>query len=198
MEFKRLAGAILLSVLVLVLWMKYTPAEARNEYLNDGFNRCQYGSFDVSTEYSQDDTDYRHYSPSNDYDNYSDRKSLRFSFRKFLGVSKRDCDEVNEIQKENANLRQELEMLKVCQRYADRPLPPQFATVEKHCKGLRARPVREKGEDPLWDEMKKDYMEKNPGADVYDASKYNPPVKQNPPLKIPKYLTDDPLPTPTE
>ena len=84
MEFKRLAGAILLSTLVLVLCMKYTPAEARNEYLNDGFNRCQYGSFDVSTEYSQDDTDYRHYSPSNDYDNYSDRKSLRFSFRKFL------------------------------------------------------------------------------------------------------------------
>ena len=104
---------------------------------------------------------------------------------------------MNEIQKENANLRQELEMLKVCQRYADRPLPPQFATVEKHCKGLRARPVREKGEDPLWDEMKKDYMEKNPGVDVYDASKYNPPVKKNPPLKIPKYLTGELL-VPTE
>jgi hypothetical protein len=76
-------------IFVALLMAFSTVAEARNEYLNDGFNRCQYGSFDVSTEYSQDDTDYRHYSPSNDYDNYSDRKSLRFSFRKFLGVDKK-------------------------------------------------------------------------------------------------------------
>ena len=197
MTSRKFVGAILLSTLVLVLWMKYTPAEARNEYLNSYSSTCQYGSVDLSVEQSQDDTDYRHYSPSNDYDNFSNRKSLRLSFRKNLGVTKKMCDEQNKILLENENLRQELEMLKVCQRYADRPLPPQFSTVERMCTGLRARPVKEKSEDPLWDEMKKEYLDENPGVDVYDASKYNPPVKKNKPLKIPKYLTDEPLPVPT-
>ena len=166
-----------------------TKSEARNEYLNSYSNACQYGSVDLSTSYSQDDTDYRHYSPSNDYDNFSDRKELRLSFRKYLGVSKKMCDEQNKVLLENENLRQELEMLKVCQKYADRPLPPQFATVEKHCKGLRARPVREKSEDPLWDEMKKDYLKANPKADVY-----NPPKDS---LKIPTdKQMNGPLPEP--
>ena len=169
-----------------------TKSEARNEYLNSYSNACQYGSVDLSTSYSQDDTDYRHYSPSNDYDNFGERKELRLSFRKYLGVSKKMCDEQNKVLLENENLRQELEMLKVCNKYADRPLPPQFSTVEKHCKGLRARPVKEKSEDPLWDEMKKEYLEANPEADVY-----NSPVKKKEPLKIPKYLTDEPLPVPT-
>jgi hypothetical protein len=181
---------LLLSIAFLMAFA--TMAEARNEYLNSYSSACQYGSVDLSTSYSQDDTDYRHYSPLNNYDNFGERKELRLSFRKNLGVSKKMCDEQNKVLLENENLRQELEMLKVCNKYADRPLPPQFSTVEKHCKGLRATPVKEKSEDPLWDEMKMDYMEKNPGADVY-----NPPVKKKEPLKIPKYLTDEPLPVPT-
>ena len=185
MTSKTWLGSFLISILILVLCMKY--AQARNEYLNNGFNRCHYGSVDVSTNYSQDDTDYRHYSPSNDYDNFSDRKELRLSFRKYLGVSKKMCDEQNKVLLENENLRQELEMLKVCQKYADRPLPPQFATVERMCAGLRARPVKEKSEDPLWDEMKKEYLKANPGADVY-----NPPKDS---LKIPPEGMELPIPT---
>ena len=148
-----------------------TKSEARNEYLNSYSNACQYGSVDLSTSYSQDDTDYRHYSPSNDYDNFGERKELRLSFRKYLGVSKKMCDEQNKVLLENENLRQELEMLKVCQKYADRPLPPQFSTVEKHCKGLRARPERTKSEDPAWDEMKKKYIDENPDKDLYNPKK---------------------------
>jgi hypothetical protein len=180
---------LLLLALLILFAVLVRPAQARNEYLNSYSNACQYGSVDLSTSYSQDDTDYRHYSPSNDYDNFSDRKELRLSFRKYLGVSKKMCDEQNKVLLENENLRQELEMLKVCQKYADRPLPPQFATVEKHCKGLRARPVREKSEDPLWDEMKKDYLKANPKADVY-----NPPKDS---LKIPTdKQMNGPLPEP--
>ncbi len=149
-----------------------TTAHSRNEYLNDGGHSCQYGSIDLSVEQSEDDTDYRHISPGNDYNNFSDRKSLRLSFRKYLGVSKKDCDEVNEIQRENANLRQELEMLKVCSKYAGRELPPQFATVEKHCKGLRPRAVRDKNEfkDPMWDQMKEKYLKANPSNEIYDTT----------------------------
>lgn len=159
---------LLLSIAFLMAFA--TIAEARNEYLNSYSNACQYGSVDLSTSYSQDDSDYRHYSPSNDYDNFSDRKELRLSFRKYLGVSKKMCDEQNKVLLENENLRQELEMLKVCQKYADRPLPPQFSTVEKHCKGLRARPERTKSEDPAWDEMKKKYIDENPDKDLYNPT----------------------------
>jgi len=149
-----------------------TKSESRNEYLNSYSNACQYGSVDLSTSYSQDDTDYRQPAfPNNDYDNYGERKELRLSFRKYLGVSKKMCDEQNKVLLENENLRQELEMLKVCQKYADRPLPPQFSTVEKHCKGLRARPERTKSEDPAWDEMKKKYIDENPDKDLYNPKK---------------------------
>jgi len=149
-----------------------TKSEARNEYLNSYSNACQYGSVDLSTSYSQDDTDYRQPAfPNNDYDNYGERKELRLSFRKYLGVSKKMCDEQNKVLLENENLRQELEMLKVCKKYADRPLPPQFSTVEKHCKGLRARPERTKSEDPAWDEMKKKYIDENPDKDLYNPKK---------------------------
>ena len=176
---------LLLSIAFLMAFA--TMAEARNEYLNSYSSACQYGSVDLSTSYSQDDTDYRHYSPSNDYDNFGERKELRLSFRKYLGVSKKMFDEQNKVLLENENLRQELEMLKVCNKYADRPLPPQFSTVEKHCKGLRARPIKEKSEDPLWDEMKMDYLKANPGADVY-----NPPKDI---LKMPPKDFDLPKPT---
>ena len=98
------------------------------------------------------------------------------------------CDEQNKILLENENLRQELELLKVCQKYADRPLPPQFATVEKHCKGLRARPERVKSDEPMWDEMKKKYIDENPDADIYNSKKKNtlkmPP--ENYTLPLPK------------
>jgi hypothetical protein len=203
MTSKTWLGSFLISILILVLCMKY--AQARNEYLTNGFTRCQYGSVDVSTNYSQDDTDYRHYSPSNDYDNFSDRKELRLSFRKFLGVSKKDCEEVNKIQKENAALKQELEMLKVCSKYAGRELPPQFSTVAEKCRGLMPAVDRNRNEkkNPAWDDMKKEYRDANPGIEMMDDALpniikgNNPAVKKNEPLKIPKYLTDE-LPVPTD
>jgi len=205
MTSKTWLGSFLISILILVLCMKY--AQARNEYLNNGFNRCQYGSVDVSTNYSQDDTDYRHYSPSNDYDNFSDRKELRLSFRKFLGVSKKDCEEVNKIQKENAALKQELEMLKVCSKYAGRELPPQFSTVAEKCRGLMPAVDRNRNEkkNPAWDDMKKEYRDANPGIEMMEDALpniikgNNPAVKKKEPLKIPKYLTDElPIPTPSK
>jgi len=203
MTSKTWLGSFLLSILILVLCTKY--AQARNEYFNDGFRTCQYGNVDVSTSYSEDDTDYRHYSPSNDYDNFSDRKELRFTFRKYLGVSKKDCEEVNKIQRENTALKQELEMLKVCSKYAGRELPPQFSTVAEKCRGLMPAVDRSRDEkkNPAWDDMKKEYRDANPGIEMMEDALpniikgNNPAVKKKEPLKIPKYLTDEPLPVPT-
>lgn len=156
-----------LLLLIAFLMTFATFAEARNEYLNSYSSACKYGDVEVRIQQDRYDTDYLY----GDSDYESDNNSVSLSFRKYLGVSKRMCDEQNEILLENENLRQELELLKVCQRYADRPLPPQFSTVEKHCKGLRARPERTKSEEPAWDEMKKKYIEENPDKPIYNPDK---------------------------
>tara|TARA_B100000780_G_C21070935_1_gene430928 strand:- start:120 stop:704 length:585 start_codon:yes stop_codon:yes gene_type:complete len=193
MEFKRLAGAILLSMLVLVLWMKFTPAEARNEYLTDGFRNCQYGSFDISIETTDDETDYRHYSPSNNYDNNFGRNSLRFSFRKNLGMSKKICDESNALQKENANLKQQLELMKMCSKVNRNPSMkqnPNFALLVSKCTGIvpmGAGDSEQRESGSLWEQEKQKYLDENPDKKVMDGKK----------LKIPKYLTDE-LPVPTD
>ena len=182
---------LLLLALLILFAVLVRPAQARNEYLNNGSQACRYGDVSASIQGEDNNTDYRQPAfPNNNYDSDGDNYRFELRISKYLGVSKKMCDEQNKVLLENENLRQELEMLKVCNKYADRPLPPQFATVEKHCKGLRARPVREKSEDPLWDEMKKDYLKANPKADVY-----NPPQDS---LKIPTdKQMNGPLPEPT-
>ena len=165
-----------------------TIAEERNEDLNMGSQAGRYGEGSASTQGEDNNTDYRQPAVTNDNhdsDGDNDRCELRIS--KYLGISKRDCDRQNAIMLENEELKQQLELLKVCNKYADRPLPPQFATVERMCAGLRARPVQRKSEDPLWDEMKKEYLKANPGADVY-----NPPKDS---LKMPHKDFDLPKPT---
>ena len=178
----RFTFILFILLTLMAIFMK--PAQARNEYLNSYSNNCRYGDMDVRIETDKGDTDYIY--GDSDYEQENNRLSL--TFRKYLGVSKKMCDEQNKILLENENLRQELELLKVCQRYADRPLPPQFATVEKHCKGLRARPERVKSDEPMWDEMKKKYIDENPDADIYNSKKKNtlkmPP--ENYTLPLPK------------
>ena len=82
MEILRMAPnrftLILLGMLVLFAVM-VKPAHARNEYLNNNSQACQYGSFDVQTSYGQQDTEYNHYSPNNNYDNYGRNKEIRFT-----------------------------------------------------------------------------------------------------------------------
>ena len=165
---KYLAAKIWCLALLVLLIVSFTSkAEARNEYLNSYSNNCRYGDMDVRIETDRGDTDYIY--GDSDYEQENNRLSL--TFRKYLGVSKKMCDEQNKILLENENLRQELELLKVCQRYADRPLPPQFATVEKHCKGLRATPKRVKEEEPAWDQSKKEWIKENPDIAIYNTEK---------------------------
>jgi hypothetical protein len=165
---KYLAAKIWCLALLVLLIVSFTSkAEARNEYLNNGSNDCRYGDMDISVENYRGNTDYIY----GDSDYESDNYNVRLTFRKYLGISKKDCEERNEITLENENLKQELEMLKVCQRYADRPLPPQFSTVEKHCKGLRATPKRVKEEEPAWDKSKKEWVKENPDIAIYNTEK---------------------------
>lgn len=203
------------SIVAACLWS--TASQARNEYLNDGFRTCQYGNLDLSIETREDEYDYRHNNLSNNYDGDNEMNSLRMTFRKYLGVSKRDCDEVNQIQKDNAYLRQELEMLKVCNRYSGRKLPPQFAHVTIKCQGLEQSTGPEERDtaktSAYWDELKQEWIKDNPHRPIYDRGdkllfgegtkangpgapvKMGPQPKKNPPLEMPPLNYELPEPS---
>ena len=96
-------------VILFVVLCFMEPAYPRNEYLNDGTNTCSTGSFDVSVEQRDSDYNHRSYSPSNDYDNFNDDRSIRLTYRKYLGSA---CtDRFKDIQQENMELKQQLEPL---------------------------------------------------------------------------------------
>ena len=152
-------GALII-LFVLLCFMK--PAYPRNEYLNDGTNTCSTGSFDVSVEQRDSDYNYRHYSNSNDYDNYSDDRSVRLTWRKYLGSA---CTkEFREVQTENAKLKQQLELMKMCGKVNNNPTiarNPNFALLVQKCSGIII-PENKKPEGSHWDDLKNNYKKENP------------------------------------
>ena len=145
-----------------------TPAYPRNEYLNDGNTRC--GEVDLSV--SNRDYDYDNYDNSW---NESNSQELRLTFRKYLGT---DC----KTSKENAAIKQQLELMKMCNKVNRNPslaLNENFALLVSKCRGVIPQ-VDETETMPtgsLWDELKDDYIKKNPESKTLDNN--------NSTLKIP-------------
>ena len=152
-------GALII-LFVLLCFIK--PAYPRNEYLNDGTNTCSTGSFDVSVEQRDSDYNYRHYSNTNDYNNYSDDRSVRLTWRKYLGSA---CTkEFREVQTENAQLKQQLELMKMCGKVNNNPTiarNPNFALLVQKCSGIII-PENKKPEGSHWDDLKDNYKKENP------------------------------------
>ena len=141
-----------------------TPAYPRNEYLNDGTNTCSTGSFDVSVEQRNSDSHYRHYSPSSNYDNYGDDQSIRLTWRKYLGSA---CtDEFKAVQQENMELKQQLELMKMCGKVNKNPTlknNPNFKLLVSKCSGIVIPDDKIiKPEGSYWDSIKDNYKKENP------------------------------------
>ena len=155
-----------------------TPAYPRNEYLNDGSSRC--GEVDLSV--SNRDYDYDNYDNSW---NESNSQELRLTFRKYLGT---DC----KTSKENAQLKQQLELMKMCNKVNRNPSLAQnknFALLVSKCRGVvpEVDEVEAMPTGSLWDELKEDYIKENPQSKTMD---------NNPTLKIPPkdYILPPPKP----
>ena len=136
-----------------------TPAYPRNEYLNDGSSRC--GEVDLSV--SNRDYDYDNYDNSW---NESNSQELRLSFRKYLGT---DC----KTSKENAKLKQQLELMKMCNKVNRNPSLAQnenFALLVSKCRGVipQVDEVETMPTGSLWDELKDDYIKANPDSKSMD------------------------------
>ena len=128
--------------LIVLLCLFSLPAHAINEYLNDSGNHCSSGSAEPYIELRKGQTgnNYPH-SYTNNYDGESEDYAVGFRFRFQLGSS---CTkEYKKMMQQNMNLKQELELLKLCSRYRDLDLGPSFATVSEKCKDVRKRKVIE-------------------------------------------------------
>ena len=155
--------------ILIVSFLLCTTAEARNEYLNDGTNSCDQGSWEAYTEVRQ----HEYKSGNNDE---SQNQTLGFRFRKSIGPV---CDE--EFAKEQRlkqKLKTQLELVKECKRVPRiNPPPPAFAELINQCMQLGVMSANSFGErdfDPkisYWTELKQQYLKDNPDVITLDNYK---------------------------
>ena len=173
-------GLLILALTILALFVE--PAYPRNEYLNDYGVRC--GEMEVSTE--RRDTDYNYSDSSTNEQQY-----LRFTYRKYLGT---DCKTA----KENVQLKQQLELMKMCGRVNNNPSLAQnenFRLLVMKCRGVTpARDnTRPSDSQSLWDDMKDEYKKENPAVELMNDKIIGPKKSK---LKIPPKDYILPLPKP--
>lgn len=173
------------------------PAHSRNEYLNNGYNSCNTGSFDISVEQRDRDTNYIN-NGSSTHEN--EEQNVKLTYRHWLGSA---CtDDFKKVQQENMELKQQLELMKMCGRVNSNPslaYNSNFDLLTSKCRGVTPTSNRSRPENSgsLWDELKDEYKKENPDVKLM-GDKFLKPTKKK--LKVPKYLTDDQeivLPIPT-
>ncbi len=149
--------------------MLCTTAEARNEYLNDGTNSCDQGSWEAYTEVRQNE-----YKTGSSAESQNQVIGLRW--RKSIGPV---CDE--EFAKEQRlkqKLKTQLELVKECKRVPRiKPVPAEFAELINMCMKLGVisnASYNERDFDPkvsYWTVLKEKYMKENPGLITLDNYK---------------------------
>ena len=159
---KILIGSIIIALLA-------TAASARNEYLNDGTNSCDQGSWEAYTEVRQ-----REYKTGTSAENQD--QVVGFRWRKSIGPV---CDEefANE-QRKKQKIKTQLELVKECKRVPRiNPPPPQFAELINMCAELGLASTQSYGDrdfDPkvsYWTVLKEKYMKENPDIITLDNYK---------------------------
>jgi len=192
----RFTAILIIMFICLTLFAK--PAYPKNEYLNNGTNTCSTGSVEASIEKEDRDNDYRHYNPSNSYDNNDENYRATIRWRKNLGSA---CTkEFRQVQQENMELKQQLELMKMCGRVNNNPSLAQnenFRLLVSKCTGVTPVKLDNRPEDgkSKWDELKDDYKKENPELTLM-GDKILGPSKSK--LKIPPKDYILPLPKPTE
>ena len=152
----------ILIVMMTLLALFGGPAHSRNEYLNDGTNTCSTGDISISIEQRDSENRYRHYDSTNNYNSPSDDKSLSLTWRHYLGSA---CTkEFRAVQTENAQLKQQLELMKMCGKVNKNPTiarNPNFQLLVSKCSGIII-PENKKPKGSLWDDLKDGYKKENP------------------------------------
>ena len=178
----------ILIVMMTLLALFGGPAYPKNEYLNEYGVRC--GEMEFRVEDRNNEQDYHTYN-SNDYDN--DSQNFSITYRKYLGT---DC----KTSKENVQIKQQLELMKMCGRVNSNPSLAQnenFRLLVSKCRGVtpardNTRPSDSKS---LWDDMKDEYKKENPEVNLMGDKLIGPSKSK---LKIPPKDYILPLPKPKD
>ena len=183
----RFTAILIIMLTALALFAE--PAYPRNEYLNEYGARC--GDFETRVEAEDRNYDYRHYSDSNNYDGDSDNYRLSFTYRKYLGV---DCNTI----KENVDLKQQLELMKMCGRVNNNPslaYNENFRLLVSKCRGITPTRDTTRPDDSqsLWDDMKDGSKKETPDVKLMNDKLIGPSKSK---LKIPPKDYILPLPKP--
>ena len=118
-------------VMAFILWT--TVGHARNDYLQFD-NHCQGPTLEPYMEYSKTDNTGTGTSDSGYED---DRGTVGVRLR--IPLTSTCSKEYRKVFNENALLRQQLEMLKMCSRYKNLELPDQFKKIREKCKGIKRK-----------------------------------------------------------
>ena len=183
-------------VVLFVLLCFIKPAHPRNEYLNNGTNTCSTGDLSLSVEQREYESRYRHFNPDNNYNNPSDDRSLRLTWRHYLGSA---CtNEFKAVQQENMELKQQLELMKMCGRVNSNPTlkhNPSFNLLVSKCVGVAptGNNTRPNDSQSLWDDMKDGYKKDNPDLKLMNDKIIGPKKSK---LNIPPKDYILPLPKP--
>ena len=173
----RFTAILIILLCLMTLFLK--PAHARNVYLNNGTNTCSTGDVSVSIEQRDSESRYRHNNTDNNYDSPSDDRSVRLTWRKYLGSA---CtDDFKRVQQENMELKQQLELMKMCGKVNNNPTlqrNPSFALLVAKCSGIII-PENKKPDGSYWDDLKDDYKKENPDIKLMGDSKLLMPENIN-------------------
>ena len=176
----------ILIIMITLLALFGGPAHSRNEYLNEYGARC--GDFETRITQSVSE-DQQLQALDRNFNNGS--RYLSLTYRKYLGV---DCKTI----KENVDLKQQLELMKMCGRVNNNPSLAQnenFRLLVMKCRGIT--PTRDNtrpgDSQSLWDDMKDGYKKENPDLKLMNDKLIGPSKSK---LKIPPKDYILPLPKP--
>ena len=164
-------NTILKTLIVNLLWITFflcvvIPAQARNEYLNDGAYACEKGYWETYSEVRQNE--YKSGSSAE-----SQNQMLGFRFRMPFGTV---CDdEYIAEQKKKQKLKTQLELVKECKRVPRiNPPPVEFAELINMCLKLGVTSTTYSDDRPdasisYWTVLKDGWMKENPDRPVFES-----------------------------
>ena len=126
-------------VMAFILWSSIS--HARNDYLQSD-SHCQGPTLEPYMEYSKQENVGTGTSGSGYND---DRGTVGVRLR--IPLTTTCSKEYRKVFNENALLRQQLELLKMCSRYKNLVLPEQFSEVRDKCKGIKRVPEKVSSEE---------------------------------------------------
>ena len=119
-------------VMAFILWT--TVGHARNDYLEND-QHCQGPTLEPYMEYSQSES---MGTGTNTSGSEGDRGTVGIRLR--IPLTSTCSKEYRKVFNENALIRQQLEMLKMCSRYKNLELPDQFKEIREKCAGIKRKP----------------------------------------------------------